>query len=781
MIRQSPLDRVLAVTRFYSETADAQLRIDCSLCDLAAIVRETTDKVKEALPWLKLARFGFEKTKKGSYRHDANVLHISGVEGDYDAERTQPETAAQTLKAAGIAALIYTSPSHTEDTPRWRVLCPLSKDTPPGERRALLGRLNGALGGVLASESFTLSQAYYFGSVKSNPSHKTILVDGRYLDEVEGEEVYPASGRGGGTCEPKRPDELAPPDAQTLIDLLLQLPNPADAKRTIYVDLGMAVQGCIRGLQALEKPSEGIAEAWADWASRWEGPSVKSFADELAKFHDDFGQRTEDLAGWWQLLGIAHRLGFDTAPYRETKFDELPPEPDEAECTAEPDDPIERLNLNYMVVNEGGKAMVYSPRKDPVLKRRFYDRSTFTDFKNLFMNQYVAFASASASGDIKRKPLGQAWLTSPKRRQYTRGIVFDPTGARTSGTLNLWEGLAVDPKPGDWSLLRDHVRDVICCGNLEHFEYLTGWMARLVQHPDQQGEVAVAMKGGEGTGKGTLARALIRIFGQHGSAISNPKHLVGNFNQHLRDCAFLFADEAFFAGDKQHVGVLKSIITEPHLTIEGKFQNAVQAPNYLHVMMACNEEWVVPASLDSRRFFVLEILDARKNDHAYFGAIWKQMESGGYEAMLHDLQQYDLTGFNVRRVPVTAALQEQRGRSLQGPIAWWADVLHRGYVGVGDHGWHDTLDTGSLYASYKIFAKEQNERRLLAENIFGRFMRKMALKPCRFGVERRPGYRLGTLAEARAQFFKATDLPIEWPEDDDDVAANDDRLAGLAA
>jgi hypothetical protein len=154
---------------------------------------------------------------------------------------------------------------------------------------------------------------------------------------------------------------------------------------------------------------------------------------------------------------------------------------------------------------------------------------------------------------------------------------------------------------------------------------------------------------GEGTGKGTLARALLHIFGQHGLAISQAKHLVGNFNSHLRDCSFLFSDEAFFAGDKQHVGVLKSIITEPHLTIEGKFQNAVQTPNFLHVMMASNEDWVVPAAIDSRRFFVLQVSDQRKDDHAYFDAIWRQMKAGGYEAMLHDLQTHDLTTFNVRR------------------------------------------------------------------------------------------------------------------------------------
>jgi hypothetical protein len=49
-------------------------------------------------------------------------------------------------------------------------------------------------------------------------------------------------------------------------------------------------------------------------------------------------------------------------------------------------------------------------------------------------------------------------------------------------------------------------------------------------------------------------------------------------------------DEAFYAGDRAHVGILKTIITEPTLTIEGKFRDAVLSPNFLHVMLTANAE-----------------------------------------------------------------------------------------------------------------------------------------------------------------------------------------------
>ena len=71
-------------------------------------------------------------------------------------------------------------------------------------------------------------------------------------------------------------------------------------------------------------------------------------------------------------------------------------------------------------------------------------------------------------------------------------------------------------------------------------------------------------------GKGTLGNALVRIFGQHATHISSVDHLAGRFNAHLRDACFLFADEAWWPGDKSAEGTLKRLITEPTLFIEAK-------------------------------------------------------------------------------------------------------------------------------------------------------------------------------------------------------------------
>lgn len=189
----SPLDRPLAVTFFRDHTATTKDEKSLTLRQLVPMIRTTTAPEKAALPWLKLASFGDGRTRKGSLRNNANVLAIDGVEADYDAGVMTPEQAVAALTAANLAAVVYTSPSHQAHTPKWRVLCPLADTTMPEERAALTARLNGVLGGKLARESFTLSQAYYYGSVRKNPAHVVLLVEGRPLDEaVELEAVSPA-------------------------------------------------------------------------------------------------------------------------------------------------------------------------------------------------------------------------------------------------------------------------------------------------------------------------------------------------------------------------------------------------------------------------------------------------------------------------------------------------------------------------------------------------------------------------------------------------------------
>jgi hypothetical protein len=262
------------------------------------------------------------------------------------------------------------------------------------------------------------------------------------------------------------------------------------------------------------------------------------------------------------------------------------------------------------------------------------------------------------------------------RRQYET-LVFAPNRT-VEGAYNLWRGFACEPVPGDCDLFLDHVRNNICNGNEEHYDYLLNWMARAVQQPDSPGEVAVVLRGGRGTGKSLFARQFGSLFGSHFLQVSDPKHLVGNFNAHLRDTIALFADEAFFAGDKKHESILKMLVTEPTLVIEAKGIDAETARNYTHLIMASNEQWVIPAGEDERRFFMLDVGSRRAQDTVYFKALVDQMNNGGREALLYLLLHRDLSSFEVRKVPQTRALREQKQITQEPYKAVMLEMLQTG-------------------------------------------------------------------------------------------------------
>lgn len=367
---------------------------------------------------------------------------------------------------------------------------------------------------------------------------------------------------------------------------------------------------------------------------------------------------------------------------------------------------LEEMNAQHCVVMENGKFRVFTEEFDPVLGRHFYQRSTKEDFQNLYCNSFVE--------QVNDRPTTRAqfWLKHPQRRQY-KGVIFDPSGDH-AGWLNLWRGWAVDPAPGDWSLLDRLIREVLTDGDPQGYRYVLNWMAAMFQRPSEAAEVAIAFKGAKGTGKGTLGRVLQHIAGAHGLHISSPEHITGRFNSHLQNCICLFADEAFWAGDKSGEAKLKALVTEPTVAYEGKGRDAVMGKNLIHIVMASNSDWVVPAGLDGeRRFAVFEVNDSRKDDHAFFDALNRQLDNGGRAAFLHDMLARDIRGWHPRKdIPQNSALADQKLRGMDVEHSWWYSLLYAaelpGYDEERD--WlagEVELDKADLYDSYLAFARNR--------------------------------------------------------------------------
>lgn len=378
------------------------------------------------------------------------------------------------------------------------------------------------------------------------------------------------------------------------------------------------------------------------------------------------------------------------------------------------------LNEKCAVISSiGGKCRVIFEEWDYALKRPRIVRQSFEDFRNSLLNRKKVVGKNKDGIDIK-KPLGHWWLEHENRRQF-KTMVFAP-GQDTPDAYNLWQGFAYEAIPGDCSLFLEHVRHNLCQDDPVLYEYLIKWAANMVQNPGEPGQTAVVLRGAQGTGKGTFATVLGSLLGRHFMHVSNPSHLVGNFNSHLRDCVVLFGDEAFYAGDKRHESVLKTLITENLLTVEAKGVDVEVANNCVHLIMASNESWVVPAGLDDRRFFVLDVSAEHARDSRYFGAVREQLAAGGYSALLHHLLSVDLKGFDVRQPPRTAALQQQKLFSMSPEEEWWFGKLSEGKVFVESGEWDTEISRHDLLVDYINYTKQLGTPRRGNATKLGQFM-----------------------------------------------------------
>lgn len=428
---------------------------------------------------------------------------------------------------------------------------------------------------------------------------------------------------------------------------------------------------------------------------------------------------------------------------------------------------IAAFNEDHFVVLAGKTTAIARPAIDPTLGR-----------ENLVLHRPVEMTAFYANlppievvnGDKKRVvPFVDYWMRHPERRTYN-GLVFEPEKRVPEGYYNLWRGFTVEPREGDCSLYLALLRDVICSGDEDLYRWFIGWMAQAVQHPGKRPGTSPVLRGGQGVGKGTAINEYGKLFGQHYIHISSSKHLVGNFNSHMKDALLVFADEAVWAGDRAGEGVLKGLVTEDTIVIEGKFQDAYAIRNHVRLMLASNKNWVVPAGLDERRFCVIDVSDIHQQDTKYFGAIVEQMENGGRAALLHHLSNLDISDVDLRRIPASAALNEQKLFSMTPLESWWLSKLQEGSM---DGAKRDNTDDWyvhppRLHSEFVKAARERGLAHLPSLESFAHEVKKMApgLDATRkyFGGKQRRCWVLPSLSKCRESFPHAN---FDEEEDDD--------------
>ncbi|MBD1401665.1 hypothetical protein [Pelovirga terrestris] len=151
---------------------------------------------------------------------------------------------------------------------------------------------------------------------------------------------------------------------------------------------------------------------------------------------------------------------------------------------------------------------------------------------------------------------------------------------------------------------------------------------------------------------------------------------------------------------------------------------------------------------------------------AYWNALHHEIESGGVEALVHDLLNLDLSAFNIRDKPVTAELMEQKLLSLGAFEGWWYQCLQEGRIGC--NGWPEFVATNGIIEGVIESADRKLFRKPNAHTIARDLLRlcpgaERTQKQAQH--ERTRGYRLPSLEQARAEFELYFGGAVQWEDD----------------
>jgi DNA primase catalytic core len=429
---------------------------------------------------------------------------------------------------------------------------------------------------------------------------------------------------------------------------------------------------------------------------------------------------------------------------------------------------LDKMNRDYALVMLGQKAVVIAD--NPVDAAHSMER-----FRIYSLDGFSAWMRPRRVMEGGRlQNYADWWLQHKERRQF-RGVEFYPLApgeaARPNSYYNLWRGYDIDPCADD-SLAApwlDHISEVVCGGNAHVAEWVIAWFASLIQFPRERFGTSLVMRGKEGAGKTIAGNIVGSLFPASYFLIDSGRYLTGQFNAHMAACLLLQADEGFWAGDKAAEGQLKGLITSSFNMIEMKGVDPIRLPNFVHLLISSNEDWVVPVGPEARRYCVVDVAAHRIGDQAYFRdlvELYKRPEAKA--ALLHALMNWKIDRAALRRIPATDALFAQKIRSFDPAQSFIFEFLARG--GFTDGGsWPQWVARSDFHQAYLKRCERYGARHPLGEASFGsavaRLMKGVMPARVREGDKRRHVHRLPGLEVARLDFENVVGHKIDWGEE----------------
>jgi len=338
-----------------------------------------------------------------------------------------------------------------------------------------------------------------------------------------------------------------------------------------------------------------------------------------------------------------------------------------------PIDPLRELQRRFAMIRLSGTYYVVELSQIERIKQGLVKESPSYMEK---ADAAIAMKRVLEALPIKSDPkslIAEFWI-NPETRVFNR-VAFDPKD-ESHDCLNLWTPSPIIPAKGDWSIIYDFLSIVICANQPVLLSYLLDYLAHALKSPGEKPGVMLVLLGRQGSGKGVFAQLVQRIWPTQSLLVADVKRVLGHFNDVLERSFLIILDEALFVGDKASTERLKSLLTEPRVTIEGKYQPVRELKSFHRFIATSNADHFIATDADDRRLVIYRVSTERQGDFSYFAQLVETInDDKAIAAMVFDLMRRDLTAFNVRNRPKTDELAKQKVRSLSGFRRYWFEAL----------------------------------------------------------------------------------------------------------
>jgi hypothetical protein len=224
-----------------------------------------------------------------------------------------------------------------------------------------------------------------------------------------------------------------------------------------------------------------------------------------------------------------------------------------------------------------------------------------------------------------------------------------------------------------------HIRDELCNGDIETFNYLQWWIAHMIREPSNTCGVFVVIVSPQGGGKDLFAKLIGKLIGvDYVVKFSKIAQFFKDFNGEQSGKILTVVGELKGKGGQgfENYEMFKDKITKGEIRVERKGMEVVHERSVNHYMLFSNNRDCMYVENSDRRCFMVEASPKKCNDRAYFAPLWKMLKDKDFMKAAFNYYAYDLDlpeNFEQMKAPMTELKRENKKNAMPNLLKFFDD------------------------------------------------------------------------------------------------------------